>query len=799
MPNPDTEWPELRRAVLFMEGRSPDGASVKNDVGWNGTDAGFGRVLANATEWTPRMAFLAYGMLRKYAKTQLPAAGVDYDAIPAPPEPTQKRAENPRVVGTDATGALTFHFPYDPHVVDAVKTTFYGRRWNPEARLWTVPATRDNLFALAGFADAWGFALSPKVRASMDEAVAEPVPVKATLKPREMGYNENSREFTFSWDYHDPEFDAIKDAIKNGTWTRWARWDTTLRVWAVPASEHDAPAAKTFANEYCFAILESAQAFFDALATRDAALNARKELSKAADADFDVPTLQMKLMPFQRAGVKYVVDNEGGLIADQPGLGKTLQALGALEAKNAFPAIVVCPVNAIGAWIFHMKRALPHRTFSVVNGRTDFAADVLIVNYDKLKIQAWEEVRDETGAVVRDYDGKPKKQQVDLKPGDPRRALVDAIIARGNKGFVSDECHAIKTAKSLRTRATKEIASHVPFKVLLSGTPMMNRPSELVVPLEILKKLSEFGGYKEYTRRYCQGTWTGYGYDTKGASNLAELHEKLRAHVMVRRQKRDVLLELPEKTYSSVVVPLSDRAEYERVEADTFSWFAEKAVENAAFKASLEGLPDFEAARRREERRESAAFKAAQAEQLTRINALKQVAAKLKLPAVIDWVRDFLETGEKLVLFAHHIEIIEALASEFAGECVVVRGGVATEERQAVEKAFQENEKIRLFIGSIGAASVSFTLTAASDVAIVEFPWRPGDMEQAADRVHRIGQRDAVTVWSLAAEKTIDADIVELLHAKAQVLAAAVDGAEDPKSQSIVAELVERLRAKVGL
>lgn len=796
MPNPDAEWPELRRAVLFMEGRSPDGASVKNDVGWSGADVDFGRVLSDATEWTPRMACLAYKMLKKYARSQLPAAGIDYDAISAPQMPEQKGRD--RVVGTDTNGNLTFHSPYDANLVSAIKSTFYGRAWNGDAKVWIVPASRDNLALLPGFADVWGFSLSPKARAVLD-ASAEPEPVpERKLKPREYDYNPSSREFGFFWDYHDPDFDAIKDAIKHGTWTRFARWDTNLRGWFIPASEYDIPAVKEFVDKWGFAALPGATGYFASVAEREQALEARKELSKAADADFDVPTLRMKLMPFQRAGVKYVVDNDGGFVADEMGLGKTLQALAAVEAKNAYPCIVICPVNAIGAWVHHMKKALPHRSFSIINnGKTNWHADVLITNYDKLKIQAWEEVKDAEGNVVRDYNGKPKKIQVDLVRGDPRRALVDAILERDPNGLILDEAHYVKTAKSLRTRAIKEIARYTPFKVLLSGTPMMNRPSELVVPLEILGKLSEFGGYKGYTRRYCQGAWNSYGYDTKGASNLSELHEKLRGHVMVRRLKKDVLKELPEKRFASEIIPLSDREEYERVEADTLSWFAEKAVDDAAFKASLEGLPDFEAARRRSERAESAAQKAAQAEQLTRINALKQVAAKLKLPGVIEWVRNFLETGEKLVLFAHHLEIVDALAVEFAGECVVVKGGVDSEDRMGAEKAFQEDNKVRLFVGAIQASSTALTLTRASNVAIMDFPWRPGDMHQAADRVHRIGQTLPVTVWSLAAEKTIDEDIMEILINKGKVISSAIDGMDVQKNESIFADLVERIMTRV--
>jgi len=171
---------------------------------------------------------------------------------------------------------------------------------------------------------------------------------------------------------------------------------------------------------------------------------------------------------------------------------------------------------------------------------------------------------------------------------------------------------------------------------------------------------------------------------------------------------------------------------------------------------------------------------------LVKINYLKQIAAYGKLNTAIDWIKDFLESGEKLVVFAHHRDIILRIAKQFPG-CAVVAGD--TKDRMSEVDRFQNDPNCRLFIGSIEAAGVGLTLTAASNVAFLEYPWRPADFDQAVDRLHRIGQKSSVTVWCLIASvngiKTIDERIISTLQKKRSVVDAILDGESVEKTDMI--------------
>jgi SWI/SNF-related matrix-associated actin-dependent regulator 1 of chromatin subfamily A len=157
----------------------------------------------------------------------------------------------------------------------------------------------------------------------------------------------------------------------------------------------------------------------------------------------------------------------------------------------------------------------------------------------------------------------------------------------------------------------------------------------------------------------------------------------------------------------------------------------------------------------------------------------------------IQWIRNFLDTnGNKLVVFAVHKAAVDALMEEFKEQAVKVDGSVSAAGRDAAVRAFQEDPKIKLFVGNIQAAGVGLTLTAASSVAFLELPWTPGDLVQAEDRCHRIGQKDNVNVYYLLADGTIEEKIAELLDEKRQVLEAVLDGKEVEETQ-LLSELIK--------
>jgi len=460
------------------------------------------------------------------------------------------------------------------------------------------------------------------------------------------------------------------------------------------------------------------------------------------------PTLDLRgfkgeLYLFQVEGVKFALEKNKVLIADEMGLGKTVQALAYLQVrKDLRPAVIVCPASLKINWLRKCEEFLedcPENQAVALSGKTpeETQGSIFIINYDILK--EWQPV---------------------LKP----------------KAVIGDEAHYIKNTRSNRSKAFKKLCKNAESVILLTGTPVLNRPIELYPLLNLLAP-HEFGNYIEFGKRYCAGyrkkiiTRGGiprYVWNFDGISNLDELNQRLKNTVMIRRLKKDVLKDLPPKQYAVVPIEISNKDAYIKAENTFISWLAEQV---------RKGVYDG--------KRLSAALKA---EALVKINYLKQIAAYGKLNTAIDWIKDFLESGEKLVVFAHHRDIILRIAKQFPG-CAVVAGD--TKDRMSEVDRFQNDPNCRLFIGSIQAAGVGLTLTAASNVAFIEYPWRPADFDQAVDRLHRIGQKSSVTAWCLIANvdgiKTIDEKIISILQKKRRTINAIVDG----KSTAIKTDVLD--------
>lgn len=499
----------------------------------------------------------------------------------------------------------------------------------------------------------------------------------------------------------------------------------------------------------------------------------RIEASRAADAKVEVEDLGGDLRPFQRAGVAYALRTRRTLIADQMGLGKTVEALAAVQAAGEYPALVVCPASLKLNWAREAGRWLPGRSVEILDGGVTVGdVEITIVNYDVL---------------VRH---------------------VDALVDRGFRALIVDESHYVKNEQAKRTRLCMRLSRGVPMRLLLSGTPMTGRPEELVSQLKILDRLDEMGGYRHFMHRYA-GAYRNWherhsGEGRKGEPrNLEELNRKLRATCYVRRTKEAVLAELPAKQRAVVPVELDNRREYERVFKDVVRFLGEaaendrrrmaEAVEQHKSRTGAE--PDAEAMNHIRSRvRASAEARAERARQLVEIETLKSTAARGKLAAIVGWIETFIESGEKLVVFAWHREIAETLAERFGAPRIT--GEMSARDRQEAVDLFQGDPDTRLLVANIRAGGVGLTLTAASNVAFAELAWTPAEHEQAEDRCHRIGQADSVTAWYLLAENTIDTRIYALLENKRAVVDAATEGLAEVAGGDVLSELRESLEEK---
>ena len=477
------------------------------------------------------------------------------------------------------------------------------------------------------------------------------------------------------------------------------------------------------------------------------------------DSGIQIPGLKRELYPYQKKGVSFIETRKGrALIADEMGLGKTAQALAWLQLhKEHTPVIIVVPASLKLNWEREAHMWMENPNVSILNGTTPHAitTDIAIINYDILA--SW----------------------------------LPVILEWKPKVMISDEIHYVKNNKAQRTKAAKKLAKHVPYFIGLSGTPIVNRPFEFYNAINMVDK-SIFPDFWTYVRRYCNAKNNGFGWDFSGADHMEELHEKLSTSIMIRRKKIDVLTDLPPKTRSFVPIELSNRLEYNRAKND-FIAFVERNIDTEISKLQKELFEKYGTNLIDEEK--IAEMKAekigriSNAQVLVEIEGLKQLAVRGKMNSVIDWITDFLESGEKLVLFAVHKFVIEQVMQKFKGIAVKIDGSVSGENRQVAVDKFQNDPSIKLFVGNIKAAGVGLTLTSAANVAFIELPWTPGDLEQAIDRCHRIGQKDAVNAHFLLAENTIEEEIADLLDNKRKVLEAVLDGQKVDQS-SLIGDLI---------
>jgi SWI/SNF-related matrix-associated actin-dependent regulator 1 of chromatin subfamily A len=465
-------------------------------------------------------------------------------------------------------------------------------------------------------------------------------------------------------------------------------------------------------------------------------------LSSAEDAALEVPGLGGQLKPFQRAGVSYLLAQRRAFLADEQGLGKTIEALATLEADGAYPAVVVCPASLKLNWRRELERWLPGRTVRALAGtgsRVDAShaagadghspADITLVNYDIVG------------------------------------ARLDELSALKPRALVLDESHYCKNAAAKRTQAVARLAADVPqdgIVLALTGTPVVNRPAELISQLRILGRLADFGSGVKFGERF------------RGPDAHLRLHWHLRARCLVRRLKADVLTQLPAKTRAVVPVELDNEVEYRLAERDLVAWLRSQPLDLSELDAKVAA--------------------ALRAERLVRLNALKLLAARGKLGAAMRWIHDFCSSGERLVVFAHHREVQRALLEHFP-HALHILGQDSHAARDAALQAFQGPDEAhnQLIVCSIEVAGQGLTLTRASNVVFLELDWTPAKHDQAEDRCHRIGQQDAVSAYYLLAADTVDETIATLLERKRAVIAAVTDGVEED-DDSLVDALVRDLR-----
>jgi len=459
-----------------------------------------------------------------------------------------------------------------------------------------------------------------------------------------------------------------------------------------------------------------------------------------------------KFPPFQyqAEGIAWLKGRSHALLADDMGLGKTNQAIYWVANDNLFPALVVVPAALPYNWQREISEIwLPGDTTLVLDGKN--------------KLPAWL-----PRWVIMSYGQLPR--------------YLPQLRKAGFKSILIDEAHLVKNLKAQRTQNLLDLVAAekpepgdrpIPNRLAVTGTPMLNRPIELFALLVFLGVKAR-SDYKEFLDTYTENKTVMGRTIYTGAKNLDGLNNYLKSF-MLRRMKKDVLMQLPPKTNTPIFVAITNKAEYLEAEKSFLEWLREKAGDEAAARA-------------------------AKAEVITKMNHLRQLAAMGKVGAVCDWLKPcFMGTG-KVILFSSFpkaLENIKACKNDMGA--IVYDGTVASIERQKLVDNFQKGQSC-YFYGTIGAAGVGITLTAANRVAFLDLPWTPGAKAQAEDRSWRIGQKLPVEVVNFLARGTIDERMLGILADKEKVIAQAIDGKtkEAAEGGSIADSLMDAFLSNPG-
>lgn len=435
--------------------------------------------------------------------------------------------------------------------------------------------------------------------------------------------------------------------------------------------------------------------------------------------------LNFKRVPrsYQCEGVAYMINHGNCINGDGCGLGKTAQTILTIELLGAFPALIISPASVKYNWKKEWEKWNPERSVGVVERKKKkpdtsvWECDVVVINYDILGERNME---------------KPTAKFKELL----KRLWVSCAI---------DEIHFLKNEKALRTKMAKKITKRIPNVWGLTGTLTQKKPADLIQPFKIIRRFDDiFGDTLEFKFRYCNAKNTMFGFDYSGFSNLEELHELLRMGGYIRRNKRDVLTELPPLIEQTIEVPITNLKEYQRAENDLINYLEKIDIERAN--------------------------NAVNAPHLVMVNTLKNLSIQGKLSFIKTYIKEWLEANEdeQLLVFGVHREPLQALAEDF--KAPVIQGGVSSEQKQRIVNEFSQ-KKCRLLFANIKSAGTGTDglQENCSNLVYIELPDNSTDLEQTNSRLERMGQKSSIIITYLLSPDTIDVEMRETVKDKSLI------------------------------
>lgn len=466
--------------------------------------------------------------------------------------------------------------------------------------------------------------------------------------------------------------------------------------------------------------------------------------------DYSIPEMPKLEVPhglllepydYQKEGIAYALKYKRCIFGDQPGLGKTLQAIGTVTIAKSYPCLVICPAALKINWQREFKKFAGKQAL-ILDDRNKGSwqrfietkcCDIFITNYESLKKFFVLRVKDDARFTMKSIEF------------DPRISLFRSVII--------DESHKCKSTKTQQSKFVEGICKGKEYILELTGTPVVNDNTDLIQQLKIMGRLEDFGGYKFYVDRYCDGL--------KKSSNLKELNWRLWNTCFFRREKSKVLTQLPDKSRQYIEVDISNRREYDKAENDLIQYL--KDYKNAS---------------------DEKIAKAMRGEVMVRMGILKSISARGKIKVFSEFIHDVIDGGEKLIVFAYLKDVVHELKKLFP-DAVLVTGDENPAQKQMSVDRFQNDPKCKLIILNYKSGGTGLTLTASSRVAFIEFPWTFSDCEQAEDRAHRNGQKNNVNCYYYLGKDTIDRYMYDVIQTKKSI-ANGVTGTDDVVKENMV-------------
>lgn len=475
-------------------------------------------------------------------------------------------------------------------------------------------------------------------------------------------------------------------------------------------------------------------------------VNKRLSKSESTNSDIDVPKPDngMEYYNFQKAGIEYLYNNDNVLLGDEQGTGKTIQVIGCLNMiEDLERALIICPntlksnwKNEMNDWLVH---DLPIRVCDTKNFRME--KGISIINYEAFRNNT---TRGSDNYTEPRKGGKYNNTELILRE-IKRNKDVDVLAL--------DESHRIKNWSSNTTRNIFKAKKWCKKKILMTGSPMLNRPEELWTSIKFLGYKDKFGGTKKYFGyRYCDLKRTHWGWDYSGSSNLKELQIKLRSNFMIRRTRQQVLKELPDKNRKPVMIEISDSykkhlKEYNKVLKDVS-------------RLSVNGSDNME----------SNILSGINVGDISKIAEVRQIVGQAKIQPVYNYTKEILENDEKVVLFAYHTNVLNAYLRKFKDyNPAFIDGSVKEGDRQDEVDRFTNDDSCRIIILQLDVGSVGLNLQVSHNVVFGELGYVPQIMNQAEDRCNRIGSTNPSTNHYMLADGTLDATIGKKIIKKQEI------------------------------